>query len=178
MLLCRSVARRHLLVTPSNLSVWRRETIPIHSYRSLTTPSTDTTPEVPRPDPSHLQSTPPRKQKVGLRPGPVKTPPINQAVATPSPVDAEKQAKDVGDPVPEPGIVETAKIDYSEASKHGILAPPPADASRIRRVIHQVKEYFVCCGEPIVQHHDAQPRFPEILLQGFEARLHPSKPSQ
>ena len=88
-----------------------------------------------------------RKQKIELRPGPVKTSPLSQTtastVANPSPTDAEKDAKSLGGTGLESGIVETAKRDYSEASRHGILAPPPADASKIGRLWHQAKEYFV-----------------------------------
>jgi LETM1 and EF-hand domain-containing protein 1, mitochondrial len=95
-----------------------------------------------------LKPVPPRKQKIELRPGPLKaTPPSQTAtstVANSSLTDAEKDTKTVNGAVLEPGIVETAKIDYSEASKHGILAPPPADASKIGRLWHQAKEYFVC----------------------------------
>lgn len=124
-----------------------------HPYRSLTTPSTDATPEVTRPDLSHSKPVPLRKQKIELRPGPLKASPTSQTasstVVTSTPADTEKDEKSVSGPVSEPGIVETAKVDYSEASRHGILAPPPADASKIGRLWHQAKEYFVCDGEPI-----------------------------
>ncbi|KAF9792967.1 LETM1-like protein-domain-containing protein [Thelephora terrestris] len=142
----RSVARRNLLVSPLNLSRLRYEPLPFHSYRLLTTPTTDTTPKATSPDTPNLQSVSPRKHKVELRPGPVKTLPSNHTTtstaAAPGTPDVGKNEKSVSDPVPEPGIVETVKIDYSEASKHGILAPPPADASKIGRLWHQAKEYF------------------------------------
>lgn len=152
------------------------------SYRSLTTPSTDTTPETTRPDLSHLKSVPPRKQKIELRPGPVKTPPPSQAITSSvtnfSPADTAEDTKSVDSPIPGLGIVETAKVDYSEASRHGILAPPPPDASMIGRLWHQAKEYFVCCGEPVAQHPNTHRRFSEILFQGLETRYHPPKTSQ
>ena len=69
--------------------------------------------------------------------------------AAPSPADVEKDVKTASGPVPQPGLVESAKIDYGEASRHGILAPPPADASKIGKLWHQAKEYFVCSGKPI-----------------------------
>jgi len=59
-----------------------------------------------------------------------------------SATDVEKDTKAASDPVPQPGIAESAKIDYGEASRHGILAPPPADASKIGKLWHQAKEYF------------------------------------
>ena len=70
-------------------------------------------------------------------------------VVSPSPANAENDVKNTSDTVTQPGIVESAKIDYGEASRHGILAPPPADASRIGKLWHQAKEYFVCSTEPI-----------------------------
>jgi LETM1 and EF-hand domain-containing protein 1 len=174
MLLGRSVTRPHLLLTSPNSARWRYEPISFRSHRFLTTPTTDATPKAASPDLPHLPPLPLRKQKVELRPAPVKTSPINQTttstVAAPSPADVEKDANGVGGPASEPGIVETAKIDYSEASRHGILAPPPADASKIGRLWHQAKEYFVCYHEPIAQYLDAQCRLPEILSQGSEVR--------
>jgi LETM1 and EF-hand domain-containing protein 1 len=108
---------------------------------------------------SPLHPVPQRKQKVELRPGPVKALSVNQttasAVAAPSSADVEKGTKNATDPVPRPGLVESAKIDYGEASRHGILAPPPADASKIGKLWHQAKEYFVCPSEPIARHPDA-----------------------
>ena len=145
----RSVAQRHLLVSPPNLSSLRYVPLLLHSYRSLTTPSTDEAPEATHTDLSHLKSISPRKQKIELRPGPAKAPSPSQTttstVTTSHPTDTENDAKNRSGPFPRPGIVETAKIDYSEASRHGILAPPPADASKIGRLWHQAKEYFVRC---------------------------------
>lgn len=137
-----------MLASPPNFSRLRYEPVSFHSYRFLTTPATDTTPKATSPDPPHLQPVPPRKPKVELRPAPVKTLPPNQTTTstavTPGPPEAEKDGKSINDPFSEPSIVETAKMDYNEASKHGILAPPPADASTIGRLWHQAKEYFVC----------------------------------
>jgi len=178
----RSIARQHLLVTPRNSPRLRYAPISVHPYRLLTTPATHPTPKSTSPDLAPLPSVPPRKQKIELRPGPVKPSSANQtatsAVATPSPADAEKDVKNVGDPAPQPGIVESARLDYGEASRHGILAPPPADASKIGKLWHQAKEYFVCSSEPITRYPDAQPRFLEILSQGLEARQHPPKTSR
>ena len=66
-------------------------------------------------------------------------------------MEVEKDVEKVDDPVPQPGIVESAKIDYGEAARHGILAPPPAGASKIGKLWHQAKEYFVRSSEPIAQ---------------------------
>lgn len=154
----------------------------VHSYRLLTTPATHPTPKDAGPDLSQLQPVPSRKQKIELRPGPVKASCVNKpttsTITSPSPADAEKGAKDASDPVPRPSLVELAKMDYGEASRHGILAPPPADASKIGKLWHQAKEYFVCSSEPITRHTNTQRRFLEILSQRLEACRHPPKTSQ
>lgn len=169
-------------MAPRNFSRLRYEPISVHSHRFSTTPATDPTPKATPPDLSQLQPVPPRKQKIELRPGPLKGSPVNQTAAatavTHSHVDVEKGAKNVSDPVLQPGIAESAKLDYGEASRHGILAPPPADASKIGVLWHKAKEYFVCSIEPIIQHSDIQCRFLEILSQGLETRQYPPKTSQ
>lgn len=71
--------------------------------------------------------------------------------------DVEKGVNAANDPLPQPGIVESAKIDYGEAARHGILAPPPADASKIGRLWHQAKEYFVRLENPIAQQPEFNP---------------------
>ena len=151
----RSVTRQHLAVSLQNFSRLRNEPIFLHSYRFLTTPATDPTPKTTRSDLPHLQPASPRKQKIELRPAPVKASPQNQTtiptVKTSGTTDTNKDTKNADGPVPEPGIVETAKIDYNEASMHGILAPPPPDASKIGKLWHQAKEYFVSCLR--VDHH-------------------------
>ncbi|KAF9650925.1 hypothetical protein BDM02DRAFT_3185071 [Thelephora ganbajun] len=139
-------ARRHLLVTPPNLSRLHYEPISLHSYRSLTTPTAEPAPKATRPDLAQLQPAPPRKQKIELRPGPVKALSTNQTTtstfAASNSVNVEKDSQNVSEPVPQPSIAETVKIDYGEASRHGILAPPPADASKMGKLWHQAKEYF------------------------------------
>ena len=140
----RSIARRHLPVSPRCFSKLHHGPTSLHPYRFLSTPSTGTTPKTTRPDLSHLS---PRKQKVELRPGPVKPSSQNRATipeaVAPNPADSEKATRGVNDLVPKPGLIETTKSDYSEASRHGVFAPPPPDASKIGRLWHQAKEYFV-----------------------------------
>lgn len=162
-------------MAPRNISRLRYEPTLVHSHRLLTTPATNPTPKATRPDLPQLQSVPSRKQKIELRPGPVKTPPTNQpnasTVTTPGPAEVEKDVKKASDPVPQPGLVESAKIDYGEAARHGILAPPPAGASKIGKLWHQAKEYFVRSSKPIARHPNTQQTpFLEILSQGPETR--------
>ena len=177
----RSVARQHFLTAPRNFPRLRHGPISAHPYRPLSTPAAHPTPKDTRPDLSQLQSVTPRKQKIELRPGPVKASSVNQPTTStataPSPADVEKDVKNASDPVPRPGLVESAKIDYGEASRHGILAPPPADASKIGKLWHQAKEYFVRSCEPITRHPNAQRRFVEILSKGLKARQYPPKTS-
>ncbi|KAI0356304.1 hypothetical protein OH77DRAFT_1495632 [Trametes cingulata] len=106
-----------------------------------------------------------RKHKVELRPGPVKPP---KSSSESSPASASSAASSSAS---EPGsehtsaatqppssssetssrpklsdaahkVIEVAKEDYQEASKHGILAPPPANASWVGKLFHQAKELF------------------------------------
>lgn len=139
----------------------RYELISAQSCRFLTTPVTDPTSKPTGPHLSHPHPAPQRKPKVELRPGPVKAASVNQTTATAIPAstsaDVEKGVNAASDPLPQPGIVESAKIDYGEAARHGILAPPPADASKIGRLWHQAKEYFVRLEKPITQQPEFNP---------------------
>ena len=93
----------------------------------------------------------PRKQKVELKPGPVKAkvleagklqssvsnqPDANVPRSTPSSTSTS-HVDTAG------GMIETAKTDFADASQHGILAPAPEGSSRIYTLYHQAKELFV-----------------------------------
>ncbi|PIL34099.1 transporter [Ganoderma sinense ZZ0214-1] len=101
-----------------------------------------------------------RKPKVDLRPGPVKPPKASSELA-PSPNASERAASptsvsetsstpsgevetshDAIPTHPDHSVLQTAKEDYYDASKHGILKPPPEDASWAGRLFHQAKELF------------------------------------
>lgn len=93
------------------------------------------------------------KPKVQLRPAPVKPPPKLSA-APPEPVSAPTEASpataksasapEASKAAPhEEGIVEATKHDLEDASQHGILVPPPVDASWVGKLWHQAKELFV-----------------------------------
>lgn len=155
------MVRRHLLVTPRDFSRLRYELISAQSCRFLTTPVTDPTSKPTGPHLSHPHPAPQRKPKIELRPGPLKATSANQTAATTipasAPADVEKGANAASDPIPQPGVVESAKIDYGEAARHGILAPPPADASKIGRLWHQAKEYFVRSNTPITRQPGLNP---------------------
>ncbi|KAI8969574.1 hypothetical protein BD414DRAFT_510907 [Trametes punicea] len=102
-------------------------------------------------------STPPsstRKHKVELRPGPVKSPrvasePAPTAVSSVSPSSvpdrpstSSSASSTQAQSTANHKVIEVAKEDYQEASKHGILAPPPENASWAGKLFHQAKELF------------------------------------
>ena len=91
----------------------------------------------------------PRKPKVDMRPAPVKP---SKTETSPPPEyfsSAQSSTPPAAEPAHEthtshnPSIVESAKQDYNDAAEHGILKPPPADASWAGRLYHQAKELFV-----------------------------------
>ncbi|KAL7281191.1 hypothetical protein ACG7TL_004499 [Trametes sanguinea] len=99
-----------------------------------------------------------RKAKVELRPGPVKPPKATSdatpASALPSSSSSSPEQSSAtshpsagsshsgGSANPVHTVIEVAKEDYQEASKHGILAPPPPNASWAGKLFHQAKELF------------------------------------
>ncbi|CDO72765.1 hypothetical protein BN946_scf184994.g18 [Trametes cinnabarina] len=99
-----------------------------------------------------------RKPKVELRPGPVKPPKATSESRSPSssPVSSNSTSSDHSPAASHPSanpshpspvnpvhtVIKVAKEDYQEASKHGILAPPPPDASWAGKLYHQAKELF------------------------------------
>ncbi|KAI0700929.1 LETM1-like protein-domain-containing protein [Cytidiella melzeri] len=94
-----------------------------------------------------------KARKVELRPGPVKAQ-ATSSVGSRNPgssklsgASTNRVPKDVATPAasdspPSEGIISTAKHDVEEATQHGILTPPPPNASTMRRLFHQAKELF------------------------------------
>lgn len=108
------------------------------------------TKDVPQPVPNATA----RKPKVDLRPAPVKPPKTSfnttadpkhaSSVATdPTPKSSQTLSSSTSAVDAKHSVIDTAKEDYSDASKHGILTPPPEGASWPRRLFHQAKELFV-----------------------------------
>ncbi|PCH43839.1 hypothetical protein WOLCODRAFT_138619 [Wolfiporia cocos MD-104 SS10] len=91
-------------------------------------------------EPSPPPVSPSRKHKVELRPGPVKPPKPTPAPGVPPPAPAP--ASTSASPAKSEGLVDATKKDLEDASQHGILAPPPPDASWAGRLWHQAKELF------------------------------------
>ncbi|KAI0661244.1 hypothetical protein C8Q70DRAFT_1130735 [Cubamyces menziesii] len=122
--------------------------------RYLTTNPPSTT-EPPSKEPPHVvPGTSARKHKVELRPGPVKPPKASSETAPTSASSSSSEHTPATPPStsastghsthhgPVHTVIEVAKEDYQEASKHGILAPPPENASWAGRLFHQAKELF------------------------------------
>ncbi|KLO19529.1 hypothetical protein SCHPADRAFT_935321 [Schizopora paradoxa] len=109
------------------------------------------------------------KAKVELRPGPVKptSKPSTNATSSqggadstlategtsasstkphPSEPPPSNAPEEISKTVPieeaEAGVVETAKRDVEDATRHGILTPPPPGVGMVRRVMHQVWQLF------------------------------------
>lgn len=149
----RQVLRQHVLL--SSGQGW--QIIASTRQFSWTTQRLASVPEPPKKVP-HSDSVPPplaqpRKQKVELKPGPVKpkaSEPGPSSTSLASQAEAAKPEK-TSSPSTSPishtdtsgGVIETAKHDYAEASQHGILAPAPEGSSRIYTLFHQAKELFV-----------------------------------
>lgn len=109
-----------------------------------------------------------KKVKVELRPGPAKpssispstkassnpttsrTPPTQTQGSTnvkphptkPPPLSATSPKEEALKEVEGKKIIDIAKKDMYDAAQHGILKPPPADASKIGRLFHQARELF------------------------------------
>lgn len=116
----------------------------VHRQLSTTPPgptkSTDGAPQPPLPTP--------RKHKVELRPAPLKpvkssTDALSAASKPPSPTPAASSSTlGSSGTSKQESLAEVTKHDLEDASQHGILAPPPADASWVGRLWHQGKELF------------------------------------
>ena len=110
----------------------------------------------PPPPPSKATLSSCRKAKVELRPGPVKSTDPNHDRPTPTPPAVKPHHRSSTSPrvsstasTHSPAsshassVTETTKRDFNDATKHGILAPPPPGASRFRQIFHQAKELIV-----------------------------------
>jgi len=102
-------------------------------------------PTTSSPTPSHqIPNIPPRKQKIDLRPAPIK-PKSGTVSATHSPRRPTHPL-----PLKSPPLrnaKETAKRDIEDAESHGTLTPPPPDANWFKRTLHKgiqlAKFYYV-----------------------------------
>ena len=93
------------------------------------------------------------RPKVTLRPAPIKpndlspeVPPAPQPAASAGPLVEQASTAPKGSQGVHPSAVETVRWDYQDAAEHGILQPPPENASWFGRIYHQAKELFVSCS--------------------------------
>ena len=134
---------------------------------SIPTPSPSTQKNQPL---NALPTSPNKKSKIDLRPGPIKSKPTlsssHPSIKRPplSPADLTVKLS---------SVKEDVVRDFNHAKEHGILTPPPAGASWVKRTLHQVIELFVRLF------HHISPYVPhlavEILLPWCEAHIQPSE---
>ncbi|KAH9858633.1 hypothetical protein C2E23DRAFT_799411 [Lenzites betulinus] len=137
---------------------WRTSgpaTVPPFGSRFVSTTPPPTVSLASKELPPTVTGAPPRKHKVELRPGPIK-PPKSSAESTAvssgatsasertpvTPQQPSESSASSGSTAHAHTVIEVAKEDYQEASKHGILTPPPANASWAGKLFHQAKELF------------------------------------
>ncbi|KAJ8590405.1 hypothetical protein M405DRAFT_861370 [Rhizopogon salebrosus TDB-379] len=113
-----------------------------------------TTTSSSNPKPSHNSNIPPsavspRKHRVELKPGPLKTPLPSTATPRPhstSPKQTQpsfppfRPSPRPSTPDPVPSAIELAKQDIADATAQGVLRPAPQDAGAIKRFTHQAIE--------------------------------------
>jgi LETM1 and EF-hand domain-containing protein 1 len=166
-------ARRHktLLVRGRYAPLALRPTTSAFTHSRLlatTTPQIKSDPSTSKstaPIPPEPNASIPRKPKVDLKPAPVKPiitkttlpelVPTSQAASNlridgskqrPSAESADQPSTAASSATSLPtiaGSVEEARRDVKKAEEQGVLAPPPADAGRVRRLLHHAKEFFV-----------------------------------
>ena len=101
-----------------------------------------------------LPTSPNKKPKIDLRPGPIK--PKNTLPSShPPPIKPARPAPSAQKLAPKPGSVKEEVIrDIADAEQHGILTPPPADADWFKRMLHQAIQlivrslYLIGCYKP------------------------------
>lgn len=120
-----------------------------------------------------LPTSPNKKPKIDLRPGPIK--PKNTLPQSPPLIKPVRPASSTPNSTLKHGSVKEEVIrDITDAEKHGILTPPPADADWFKRTLHQVIQlivrllYLIGC-------YDSHYVSIEILLPWREAHIQPSK---
>ena len=86
-----------------------------------------------------LPPSPNKKPKIDLRPGPIK--PKN--TSSPPKKAARPASFAPNSTVKQPSAKEEVIRDITDAEKHGILTPPPADADWFKRTLHQAIQLIV-----------------------------------
>ncbi|RDX50026.1 hypothetical protein OH76DRAFT_1402873 [Lentinus brumalis] len=130
---------------------------PCAGVRYIATRTTSTVESPAKDAPTVVPASTARKHKVDLRPAPLKPQKTSpEATSVPAPAATSSAASEPSatssQAPPESSntqvsthpnsLIETVKEDLYDASKHGILVPPPEGASWVRKLYHQGKELF------------------------------------
>ena len=116
---------------PASLAATRRYATPAPSPLTPKNQPIDTLPTSPN-----------KKPKIDLRPGPIK--PKNTLPPSPPPIKPARPASSAPNSTLKHGSVKEEVIrDITDAEKHGILTPPPADADWFKRTLHQAIQLIV-----------------------------------
>ena len=99
-----------------------------------------------------LPTSPNKKPKIDLRPGPIK--PKNTLPPSPPPIKPARPSSSAPNSTLKHSSAKEEVIrDITDAEKHGILTPPPADADWFKRTLHQAIQLIVrslnvidCCA--------------------------------
>ncbi|KIM92012.1 hypothetical protein PILCRDRAFT_810009 [Piloderma croceum F 1598] len=188
-------ARRHktLLVRGQYTHLALRPTTAAFTHSRLlatTTPQIKSDPSASKstaPIPPEPNVSIPRKPKVDLKPAPVKPiiakttlpepVPTSQAVPNlridksklqPSDESADQPSTAASSTTSSPtiaGSVEEARHDIKKAEEQGVLAPPPADAGRVRRLLHHAKELLKFYWNGLVMINTHRRQVAEIKLR-------------
>lgn len=89
-----------------------------------------------------LPTSPNKKPKIDLRPGPIK--PKNTLTSSHPPIKPARPASSApNSALKHDSLKEEVIRDITNAEKHGILTPPPADADWFKRTLHQAIQIIV-----------------------------------
>jgi hypothetical protein len=90
-----------------------------------------------------LPTSPNKKPKIDLRPGPIK--PKNTLSSCHSPIKPARPTSQVQSSTLKLGSAkEEVMRDITDAEQHNILIPPPAGANWFQRTLHQAIQLIVC----------------------------------
>lgn len=127
------------LARPPTFTHLKSASFTIARRYSTPTPS----PSTPKNQPINtLPTSPNKKPKIDLRPGPIK--PKNTLPSSHLPIKPARPASSAPNLTPKHGSAKEEVIrDITDAEQHGILTPPPADADWFKRTLHQAIQLIV-----------------------------------
>ncbi|KAF8813624.1 hypothetical protein BYT27DRAFT_7083804 [Phlegmacium glaucopus] len=109
--------------------------------RHYSTPTPSPSDQKNRP-PNTLPTSPNKKPKIDLRPGPIKPKPTTLSSSHP-PIKPTRPTSSAVNPTTKLSSAKEEVVrDINDAEKHGILIPPPPDANWFKRTLHQAIQLF------------------------------------